>query len=593
MLSQWLLTLLSVSPILVIAVFLVGLRWPARRVMPIALASVALSAVFVWQVPWSLIAAQAVDGVITATSILYIVLGALILLNTLKEDGALSVIRSSFTDVSPDRRIQTIIILWLFGAFLEGAAGFGSTGAVIGPLFLGIGFPPMAAAMLCMIFQSTSVSFGAVGTPILIGLSVGLGQGTLPEVTTHGLPWNEYINDLGVKVAAIHAVVSILVPLIMVSFMTRFFGRERSFLPGLRAWKFALFGGLCLAIPYYLTARFLGPEFPDILGGLIGVIPAIIAAKKGWFLPKDEHWDFPNKKEWDAEWTGTIPLAGEMRTSNMSVLRAWLPYGIMAVILFLSRMEILPLKKWLLALTIKTGPLFGTGVSSALKIGYLPGTIFIAAAFIAIFIHRAPMSALKNATGTSFKIVGQASVALLVAVPMVKIFIGSGVGLSGLPSMPNVLAQVFADGFGTVWPVMASVIGAMGAFIGGSNTLSNMIFSGFQYKVAGLSGLNPDWIVAVQGVGAAAGNMICVHNVIMASATVGLIGKEGDIIRKTIFPALYYILGAGAAGYLVEYGLGLNFGTMYLACILLGLFTVIYIATRQNITLRKLEGVRK
>ena len=151
MVSQPILVLITLLPIVVIAVFLVGLRWSARRVMPLALISVVIPAFSIWKVPVTLIAAQAIDGLMTAIGILYIVFGALVLLNTLKEDGALSVIRSSFTDISVDRRIQVIIILWLFGAFLEGAAGFGSTGAVIGPLFLGIGFPPMAAAMLCMI----------------------------------------------------------------------------------------------------------------------------------------------------------------------------------------------------------------------------------------------------------------------------------------------------------------------------------------------------------------------------------------------------------------------------------------------------------
>jgi len=280
MVSQPMLAFIALLPIAVIAVFLVGLRWPARRVMPLALVSVAIPAFFIWKVPAALMAAQAVDGLVTAIGILYIVFGALVLLNTLKEDGALSVIRSSFTDISVDRRIQVIIILWLFGAFLEGAAGFGSTGAVIGPLFLGIGFPPMAAAMLCMIFQSASVSFGAVGTPILIGLSVGLGQGKLAEVAPN-MPWPEYIHSLGAQVAAIHAVISVLVPLFMVALMTRYFGRERSFLPGLRAWKFALFGGVCLSVPYALTARWLGPEFPDVLGGMIGLIPVVFAAKKG------------------------------------------------------------------------------------------------------------------------------------------------------------------------------------------------------------------------------------------------------------------------------------------------------------------------
>jgi lactate permease len=582
--SQLLLAGLAILPIAVIAVFLVGLRWPAKRVMPLALVSVALSAAFVWKIPLPLLAAQTVDGIFTAVGILYIVFGALVLLNTLKEDGALSVIRSTFTGVSTDRRIQAIIILWLFGAFLEGAAGFGSTGAVIGPLFLGIGFPPMAAAMLCMIFQSTSVSFGAVGTPILIGISVGLGQGHLPDIATNGLSWSAYINDLGLRVAAIHGVVSVFVPLIMVSMMTRFFGSERSFLPGLRAWKFALFGGVCLAVPYYLTARFLGPEFPDVLGGMIGLIPATLAARKGWFLPADGGWDFPDRSAWDARWEGTMKVDEELPSGTMSPLRAWFPYVAMAAILFLSRVDALPLKHWLLALTVKTTPLFGTTVVSALQLGYLPGTIFILAAFIAVLVHGAPLRTIRTAAGSAFAIVVGASTALLVAVPMVKIFIGSGAGLESFPAMPNVLAQVFADSFGSIWPAMSAVIGAMGAFIGGSNTLSNMMFSLFQYKVAVISHLDPEWIVAVQGVGAAAGNMICVHNVIMASAAVGLLGREGDIIRKTIFPACYYILGAGAAGYIMTQGWGFNFGTVYILAIAVTFFSAIYLASKSQRT---------
>lgn len=581
MVSQPMLALIALLPIVVIAVFLVGLRWPARRVMPLALVSVAIPAFFVWKVPTALLAAQAVDGLVTAIGILYIVFGALVLLNTLREDGALSVIRSSFTDISMDRRIQVVIILWLFGAFLEGAAGFGSTGAVIGPLFLGIGFPPMAAAMLCMIFQSASVSFGAVGTPILIGLSVGLGQGKLAEVVP-GMPWAEYIHSLGAQVAAIHAVISVLVPLFMVALMTRYFGRERSFLPGLRAWKFALFGGVCLSVPYALTARWLGPEFPDVLGGMIGLIPVVFAAKKGWFLPRDGGWDFPPRKDWDERWTGSLAFEGALPESRMSPLRAWMPYAIMAVVLFLSRMETLPLKGWLLKLTLRSGELFGTNVSTALTLGYLPGTIFILAALVAVALHGASPSVLRRASRTSFAVVAGASAALLVAVPMVKIFIGSGAGLAGLPAMPKVLAQAFADGLGSIWPIMASFIGALGAFIAGSNTLSNMMFSLFQYNVATISGLNPDVIVAVQSVGAAAGNMICVHNVIMASAAVGLLGREGDILRKTLLPATYYILGAGAAGYLLQYGFGLHFGTLYPVLVLVLLVFGLRAAARRG-----------
>lgn len=581
MVSQPILVLITLLPIVVIAVFLVGLRWSARRVMPLALISVVIPAFSIWKVPVALITAQAVDGLMTAIGILYIVFGALVLLNTLKEDGALSVIRSSFTDISVDRRIQVIIILWLFGAFLEGAAGFGSTGAVIGPLFLGIGFPPMAAAMLCMIFQSASVSFGAVGTPILIGLSVGLGQGKLAEVVPN-MPWPEYIHFLGAQVAAVHAVISILVPLFMVALMTRYFGKERSFLPGLRAWKFALFGGACLSVPYALTAYWLGPEFPDVLGGMIGLILVVFAAKKGWFLPRDGGWDFPPRDDWDARWTGNLAFEGMLPESRMSPLRAWMPYAIMTVVLFLSRMDTLPLKSWLLKFTLHSGKLFGTDVNTTLTLGYLPGTIFILAALIAIVSHGSSLGVLRCAARTSFSVVAGASAALLVAVPMVKIFIGSGAGLANLPAMPKLLAQAFADSLGSIWPVMASVIGALGAFIAGSNTLSNMMFSLFQYNVGTISGLNSDVIVTVQSVGAAAGNMICVHNVIMASAAVGLLGREGDILRKTILPATYYILGAGAAGYLLQYGFGLHFGTLYPALVLIVLVFGLRTAVRRH-----------
>jgi lactate permease len=111
-----------------------------------------------------------------------------------------------------------------------------------------------------------------------------------------------------------------------------------------------------------------------------------------------------------------------------------------------------------------------------------------------------------------------------------------------------------------------------------------MMFSLFQYKVAVISHLDPEWIVAVQGVGAAAGNMICVHNVIMASAAVGLLGREGDIIRKTIFPACYYILGAGAAGYIMTQGWGFNLGTVYILAIAVTFFAAIYLASKSQRT---------
>lgn len=578
MVEEYTLFVLSTLPILVIAILLVGLSWSAKIVMPLALISVIIPSSLVWKVPLNILMAQVIDGIFTAGGILYIVFGALILLNSLKETGALTVIKRMFTNISTDRRVQVIIILWLFGAFLEGSAGFGSTGAIIGPLLLGLGFPAMAAAILCMIFQSTSVSFGAVGTPVLVGLSVGLGGGELEGVGYAGLSWDEYIHQLGYYVAAINGFVAVLMPLIMVCMLTRFFGTERSFLPGLRAWKFAIFAGVCFSVPYYLTARYVGPEFPDIIGSLVGLVPVVIAAKKGWLLPNDGGWDFPEKDQWANSWKGVITIEEKALTSNsnMSALKAVLPYLLMVTILFVSRMDGLPVKEWLLSFTFETDGLFGTHISPSLELGYLPGTLFIISALFAVVIHRGTVSTFTNAISSSAPVVSSAFMALMFAVPMVKIFIGSGLGNSELLEMPRILAQFFADRFSDVWIIMSAGIGAMGAFIAGSNTLCNMMFSLFQHNVAKMSGLDTTWIVAVQSVGAAAGNMICVQNVVMVTTAVGLSGCEGYIIRKTIFPAFYYILGAAAVAYIALYGFGFNFGTYYVLTVVLVVITGIY-----------------
>ena len=581
--SGSMLVLLSFMPILVIFVFLVLLRWSASRAMPLAFLSVALSGFFVWKIPVNYIGAYSIDGLATAFGILYIVFGAILLLNTINESGGLTIIKSNFTNITEDRRIQVILILWIFGAFLEGSAGFGSTGAVIGPLLVGLGFPAMAAATVCMVFQSTTVSFGAVGTPVILGLSAGLGEGTIAKVNAvvGDMSWAEFIHMMGFKIAVIHGIIAIFVPLFMIMILTRFFGKNRSFSEGLSAWRFAIFGGLCLSIPYVLTAYFLGPEFPSVFGGLIGLIPAVIAAKKGWFMPKDGVWDFGPRSGWDKEWEGVLDLeANRGKIKDMSNLKAWLPYVLMAITLFITRLEVFPFRDWLKILSIKIPPLFATTISPMIELAYSPGTIFIAASIFTYWYHGMEFTEFKRGAKGAWKVVLGAGSALVLAVPMVKIFVGSGIGAAGLASMPTILAEAFAQISGEMWSLASPVVGALGAFIAGSNTLSNMMFALFQFETAQLVGLDPLWIVAVQCVGAAAGNMICVHNVVMASAAVGLLGQEGTIIRKVLLPVTYYILFAGAIGYVIMNGFALNIGTFIIALILAAI--VIAIATRKK-----------
>ena len=261
--------------------------------MPICFVVAAGLALWVWKVPLAQVAAASVNGLVIAGTLLFIIFGAILLLNTLRESGALQVIRKGFTDITPDRRIQAIIIAWLFGSFIEGASGFGTPAAICVPLLVGLGFPPMAAVVSGMIIQSTPVSFGAVGTPILIGVNKGLFSDVAVQNFAAEIgftDWYDFLSLIGTKVALLHALVGTLVPLIMVSFLTRFYGKNKTFREGLRVWKFALFASLAMTVPYLIVACTLGPEFPSLVGGMFGLIVVTAAARKGWFLPdKNAH----------------------------------------------------------------------------------------------------------------------------------------------------------------------------------------------------------------------------------------------------------------------------------------------------------------
>ena len=268
--SNSILALLSLLPIASVALFLVALRWPASRAMPVAYVVCVLLALFVWQVPTTVVAAASLNGVVVAVTLIFIIFGAIALLNTLQESGGLYTIRAGFTDISPDRRVQVIIIAWLFGAFIEGSAGFGTPAAVAVPLLAGLGFPAMAAVIAGMIIQSTPVSFGAAGTPILVGVSTGLSNDaavTNLVAATDGLTFDLLLEDIAVKVAFLHAVAGTFVPLIVVSIMTRIFGSNRSFAEGLRAWKFAVFAAFAMIGRFRSRSRRTLPWVGSLRGG--------------------------------------------------------------------------------------------------------------------------------------------------------------------------------------------------------------------------------------------------------------------------------------------------------------------------------------
>jgi len=547
--------LLSFLPILVVGVLLVGFRLPASRAMPVSYLVVTGLALFVWQVPGLQVAAASIKGLSLTLRLLFIIFGAILLLNTLKHSGALAVIRNGFTNISADRRVQVVVVAWLFGAFIEGAAGFGTPAAVTVPLMVGLGFPAMAGVVSGMIIQSTPVSFGAVGTPILVGVNKGLAgdESLQTAVTEMGFTqWDGFLAFVGFKVALVHAIVGTLIPLLLAVVMTRFFGANKSAREGLAIWPFALFASFAFTVPYVLVARFLGPEFPSLVGSLIGLAIVVPMTKRGWLVPKGEPWDFPPRAEWEADWFGGVEIdlkprqAGE--STRVGVFAAWLPYLLLAGLLVLTRLEAFRFKDWLRSIQFKWD-VFGTGIQVDETPLYVPGTVFIVVSLIAAVLHRMKGAGVSAAWVESLKTTTKASVALLFTVPMVQVFLNTGDGLAGLDKMPIALANGVATLTGGAYPLLAPVIGGFGAFVAGSNTISNMMFSLFQFEVGIRIGVDATWMAALQAVGGAAGNVICVHNVVAASAVVGLTGREGDVIRKTLFVFAYYALTAGVIGF--------------------------------------------
>ncbi|NVJ52426.1 MAG: L-lactate permease [Campylobacteraceae bacterium] len=550
--------LFAALPIFIAAILLVGLRMPAKKAMPIVYLATAAVAYTVWEVTFNRVLASTIQGLLITVAVLWIIFGAILLLNTLKHSGAIAVIRQGFNNISPDRRVQVVIIAWLFGSFIEGASGFGTPAAIAAPLLVAIGFPAMAAVMVGMMIQSTPVSFGAVGTPILIGVNKGLDSESIgATLQSLGSNWEAYLQVITSEVAIVHAITGTLIPLFMVMMLTRFFGRNKSWTEGLNIIPFAIFGGLAFTIPYALTGVFLGAEFPSLVGALIGLPIVVIAAKKGFLLPKTS-WDFAPKEEWPIHWVSKLELKLDAMSvkADMSLTKAWIPYVLVAVILVITRVSD-EAKAFVKAWIIPFKDIMGEGLGYAITPLYLPGGILVFVALVTYFLHKMEFKEMKAAIGESSKVMLGAGFVLIFTIPLVRILINSGVNESGFDSMPVAMANFVATSVGDIYPLFAPMVGALGAFIAGSNTVSNMMLSQFQFGVADALGVSTAFMIALQAVGAAAGNMIAIHNVVAASATVGLLDQEGETLRRTIIPTLYYCLVAGILGLVGMYVLGL------------------------------------
>lgn len=554
------LALLAFLPLLLAGILLVGFKIPAKIAMPIVFLTAAVIGLTAWDMSFSRVAASTIQGLIQTAGLLWIIFGAILLLNTLKHSGGIAAIRNGFSGISPDRRVQALIVAWLFGCFIEGASGFGTPAAVAAPLMVALGFPALAAVVVGMMIQSTPVSFGAVGTPIVVGVGSGLDRaGITDQLEANGSTWDAFFQLVTSEVAITHGIVGIFMPLILVLVMVRFFGANRSWKEGLSIVPFALFTGISFVVPYMLVGVLLGPEFPSMIGAMIGLAIVVPAARKGFLLPKDT-WDFPESTSWPDEWIGNlqIKLDDVAGKAPMSTFKGWVPYVLLALFLVASR-TIEPLQAALTSINLNWNNILGeAGVSGGVQPLYLPGGIILAVVIVTYFLHKMNSHQMRAAVSESTKTIFGAGFVLIFTVPMVRILINSGVNGSDLVSMPVMMAQAVASGVGDIYPFFAPAVGAMGAFIAGSNTVSNLMLAEFQFSIAETLGLSTAMMVALQAVGAAAGNMIAIHNVVAASATVGLLGREGATIRKTIIPTIYYLIFTGIIAMVAFYVIGVT-----------------------------------
>ncbi len=534
------LAIFAFLPILATLVLMMVFNWPAKRCLLISWIMASVFAFVFWKIDALALVASSIYGMLSSADVLIIITGAILLMNTLKASGATAAINRGFMNICPDKRVQACIIGFSFCSFIEAAAGFGTPAALAGPLMVSLGFPPMAAAMIALVFDSTAVSFGAVGTPVTAGLNVlGLSGDAA------------FAADFAFWTALPHAIMCTFLPLIVLMMTTKFFSHDKSIKPALEAAPFAIFSGLSMAIPMLLVASVVGHEFASLIGALISIAVSVIAAKKGFLVPK-KTWDFGNPDNWKKEWLATSEVS-PVAESDMSLLKAWVPYLLVAVILVLTRIPQLGIK----GLLNNTDSIFVAGIQNILgfenldwtvKWAYLPGSFFILVSLITNVYHGMKAEEIKQSWVDTMKQVAGAALALLFGMALVEVLKYKGAeGFSMMDEMASALALVG----GSLYVLIAPFIGVLGAFVSGSATVSMNLFTNLQYNTALVLNLPTVFIVSMQCVGGAIGNMVCINNAVAASATIGTTGKEGNLIKINAIPMVYYAVGTAILFYIV------------------------------------------
>ena len=542
--------IIAFIPIVVTVVLMVGFNWPAKRALPLAWVLAFIIGVAVWKMSIGAAINQTIIGFLEAFAVLVIIFGAILIMNTLSSSGAMAAINGMFTGISPDARIQAIIIGFIFGAFIEGAAGFGTPAALAAPLLISVGFPPLAAAIIALIYNSVPVCYGAVGTPTNTAFA------TVSEAVTNlGADADVFKSDLTFFSAVNMAVGAFFIITIGIIVLVTTFGKDEEHKKVGKAFEvlpFIIFVAVVFDVIYLIIARFIGAELVSLVAAVVTLFVVLITSKSGFLMPKNV-WTFAEKDQWDQSWLAQTEVAKPAH-SDMPLVKAWTPYFIIGIVLVVTRVwSTLQPTSWAGAMkSFKvTIPAIGIFSGWSWAILWNPGIIFIIVALLTIPIHGMSGDKVKEAWNNSFKQVKGAAIALLFGCAMVYIFRNSANeavqatrmidgSVQGLGSMLTMMADGLGSIFRGAYIIIAPLVGVLGAFMSGSNTVSNTLFSSLQFETATMVALPQVMIVALQNNGGAIGNMVCVNNVVSACATTGTNGNEGRIIRKNFVPCICF-----------------------------------------------------
>ncbi len=527
---------LAILPFAVALLLMMGLHFSSGKALLTSLCLTCLLGLAVWRIDAHHISAYLVYGVLKSLDITLIVGGAILLLNTLRQTGIMQIISDGFQKISPDPRVQAVIIAYLFGAFIEGAAGYGTPAALAAPLLVGLGFPPVAACAVALIANSTPVPFAAVGTPTLTNMT-----NLSAVVTASGDTLDHFTAASTGKIVLYLGVAGVVVPILLVAVLVAGWSTGRRVKSTLEMVPFCLLSAVSFLLPYYLLGRWIGPEFCAILGAVVGLGITITAARRRFLVPK-HIWYFYDKEKEEV----IAPKKILNAVSRRKLFKAWLPYLIIALLLLVTRVPAFGIRAFLNAHPFVIDRVLGIeGLNFSFSLPYNPGMfpfMLVAVGTMLANADRLSFGDVRDIFRATGKQLFAIALALVSGIVMVQVMIHSGVNHSGLPDMLSLISNELVSATGAAFPLISPLLGVFGAFVSGSCTVSGILFAPLQFQTALSLGLSPASIIALQMAGGAVGNMICIHNVVAVASTTDAVGQEGRIIRLNALPCLIYMV---------------------------------------------------